>query len=155
STEQRGEVGVVAGAALLGVRELLLDPVNDVGRDQCRHRPPAPLLTWALAVAETRSHRPQRRFALGSRPHARGVAIGGPGRGRVFEDAPYTRPVPTRPARGREHAGLGESQGKAVHGGTWVEIPGEHLLDDGGCGRVEVQTGRIPWMLGGKQVATR
>src|SRR5262249_28451796 len=118
-----------------------------------RHGHADPFLARAIAVAESRTHWQQRRLALGSGHDAGTVAIGDPGVGRVLEDASDTRHVPARLAGGSENAGLGEAQSETVYSRTWLKIPGEHLLDDGGRGGSEVQAGRIAWMLGIEPVA--
>jgi hypothetical protein len=135
------------------MRELLLDAVKDVGGDQCRDGNPKPFLARAIAIAKARTHRQQRRLAVAGRHAAGAVAISGPGVGRVLQDAPHTRHIPAWLAGGCEHAQLGEAQGNSMHGGSGLKIPREHLLDDGGGGRVEAQAGGIARMLGIKVVA--
>ena len=151
--EQVGEVGVVAGAALLVARQLLLDTVKDLLRDDWGHGHANPFLARAIAGADSRPHGQQRRLALGGGHDAGAVAVRGPGVGRILQDPPHTRHIPARLASGGENASAGESEGDAVYGRRRLKIPGEHLADHDGCGRVELQASGITRMLGIEPVA--
>ena len=83
------------------------------------------------------------------------MAVGVPDVGGVLEDAPYGAPGPGAFARGGKNSCPHEPPGDGAQGRTLLEVPGEHLPNDGRLVLFYAQTRRVARPFGIGAVAER